>query len=240
MSKQPIDESDIGAVAQAMREGVPSKYVECLEKEIANYCGAKYAIAFGSGTAAYQAAGFAAGMREGDRVFCPTSAEEQGGVAGIAHGAKFHPVAVDPVNGVIDLEYLKELLSNFWSRGKSLLIAAHPPRMPLEIDELEILLKGVEDLIIEDGTAALGNRYATGEPVGSCNRSAMTVFNFDDESSPLSAQGGIVVTNDSAYAEKLRQFRENGAGALKGSYRMCEIQAALGGSQLVRFFNCKP
>lgn len=235
MTKQLLDESDIGAVAQAMREGAPNKYVEALEKEMASYCGARYAVAFGSGTAAFQAVGFAAGMREGDRVFCPASAEAQGGVAGIAYGAKFHPIAVDAVKGVIDQEALKEVLSSFWSRGKSLLLAVHPSGTPLEVDELEALLKGVGDLMIEDGTAVLGCRYATGEPVGSCKHCAMTVFNFDVESSPLSAQGGIVVTNDASYAEKLREFRQNGAGVLKGSYRMSEMQAALGGSQLVRF-----
>jgi dTDP-4-amino-4,6-dideoxygalactose transaminase len=234
MAKQLIDESDIGAVAQAMREGVADKYVEELEKELVNACGAKYAVAFNSGTAAFQAAGFALSMQEGDRVFCPASAVGQGAIAGVAYGAKLHPIAVDP-NGTIQLEALKEALSHFWSRGKSLLVAVHPQDAPLEVDELEALIKGVENTIIEDGTAVLGKCYATGEPVGSCKHSALTIFNFDAECSPLSAQGGIVVTNDLAYAEKLRQFRQSGAALLKGDYRMHGMQAALGSSQLVRF-----
>lgn len=239
MTKQLIDESDIGAVAQAMREGVPGKYVEGLEKEMTNACGAKYAVAFNSGTAAFQAAGFALNMQEGDRVFCPASAVGQGAIAGVAYGAKLHPIAVDS-NGVIQLEALKETLSHFWSRGKSLLVAVHPKDAPLEVDELEALLKGVENALIEDGTAVLGKRYATGELIGSCKHSALTIFNFDAESSPLSAQGGVVLTNDPAYAEKLRQFRQSGAGLLKGDYRMHEMQAALGGSQLVRFSDGLP
>jgi dTDP-4-amino-4,6-dideoxygalactose transaminase len=233
MTKQLINESDIEAVAQALREGMPGKYVEALEKEMLNISSAKYAVAFNSGTAAFQAAGFALSMREGDRVFCPPSAVAEGGVVGIAYGAKLHPIAVD-LKGAIDLETLKEALSHFWSRGKSLIVAVHPQGAPLEMDELEALIKGVENTIVEDGTAVLGKRYATGEPIGSCNYSAMTVFNFDAESSPLSAQGGVVVTNDSSCAEKLHQFLKEGGGALKGEYRMHAMQAALAGSQLAR------
>lgn len=215
------------------------------EEQLALYCGAKYAVVFSSGTAALHAAYFAAGVRAGDEVITTPISFAATSNAALYLGAK--PVFVDVQPDTVNLDPAK-VREAVTSRTKVIApvdLAGHPA----ELDELMAVAQEVGAVLVEDACHALGATYRS-RRVGSIAH--MTVFSFHPVKSITSGEGGAVLTDDPAYNEKLRIFRNHGITRDRASmgrdegpwyyemvdlgynYRLSDIHSALGLSQLAK------
>lgn len=246
-STQDINEDDIRAVERTLRSGwlTQGPAIENFEKAVAKKVGAKYAVAFNSGTAALHAAYFAAGVGEGDEVVVPAITFAATGNAALYLGAVPVFADVDPRTGNMDV---KDAARKITKKTKVLVPVDYAGR-PANITAFRALAKKHELVLIEDGAQSLGASYR-GKLVGS--QADMTMFSFHPVKSITTGEGGIIVTNDEAYARALRLFRSHGITrdthfmkesegpwhqemhALGKNYRITDIQAALGESQLKR------
>jgi len=241
---QSIDEDDLRAVIEVLRSDwlTTGPKVTEFEKAFAACVGARYAVSFSSGTAALHGAVFAAGLGPGDEAittpmtFCATAN------CVLYQGAKpaFADVYPDTLN--IDLD---EVAGRITPRTKAILpvdYAGHPA-------DLEPILELADRhglVVIEDACHALGAAYK-GRRVGSISH--MTVFSFHPVKHITTGEGGMVVTEDTALARRLRIFRNHGIDsearqrqmdgqwyyemvALGYNYRLTDIGCALGLCQL--------
>lgn len=243
--RQWIDKEDIDSVIQVLKGDylTTGPFVSKFEQELANYIGAKYAVTFSSGTAALHGACFAAGIGEGDEVITTpiTFAASancilyQGGI----------PVFADIDEKTYNIDP-KEIEKKITEKTKAI-IPVHFTGEPAPLDEIYALAKKYDLLVIQDAAHALGATYKQ-KKVGS--DSGMTMFSFHPVKHITSGEGGIITTNDKEYYEKLIQFRSHGITRdpdkmvenhgpwyyemqfLGYNYRMTDIQAALGSSQL--------
>jgi len=247
-STQDINEADIRAVVAVLRSPwlTQGPVVERFEKAIAKKVGAKYAVAFNSGTAALHAAYFAAGVGKGDEVIVPALT-----FAATANAA-LHLGAV-PVFADSDIETgtmsVADARKKITKRTKAVVPVDYGGR-PADLRGFRALAKKYKLVLIEDAAQALGAAYR-GSPVGGL--SDMTMFSFHPVKSITTGEGGIVVTNRELYARALRLFRNHGISkeaktfartghgawyqemqTLGLNYRMPEMAAALGESQLTR------
>lgn len=241
-----ITEEDIQAVVEVLRSDwiTTGPNVAAFEEAVASYVGAAYAVSFSSGTAALHGAVFAAGLGPGDEAittpltFCATAN------CVLFQGAK--PVFADvcPDTLTIDPEQVARRIT---PRTKAILpvdYAGHPA----ELEALLALADRHGVVVIEDACPALGAVYR-GRRVGSISH--MTVFSFHPVKHITTGEGGMVTTNNSAFARRLRMFRNHGIEtdarrrqadgrwgyemvALGYNYRLSDIGCALGLSQLRR------
>lgn len=255
-ARQSIDEMDQQAVIDALHGDLITRgeYVEAFEQAIADYCNAKYAVAFNSATTALTAACFAAQVSPFDRVLSSPNTFIATVGAAMHFGAYPHFVDIDRETGNLDLQVLKEHLGFHSSRGKLVLFPIHFAGIALDMQELEGMLAAHPDaVIIEDAAHALGSSYADGQRVGCCAWSQMTVFSFHPAKIMTTGEGGMVTTNDPALYHRLQLYRNNGiereaaylrqtasfpgyyeVDAITGNFNFTEFQAALGLSQLKR------
>lgn len=249
-AKQHINESDIAAVTRAMQsyQLTRGEEVKQFEEELAAFTGAKYAVLFSSGTSALSAAYFAGKLTSHDRILT-TPNTFIGTVAGALPLTKqIECVDVDPLSGNIDLTQLGEKLNRPSSRGREWIVPVHFAGVAVDMAKLTRLIKKPDTLILEDAAHALGSTYPSGEKVGSCHFSDMTVFSFHPAKQITTGEGGAVLTNSEELFERLKLFRNNGIAPLMnplepwayavsevtGNFHMNEIEAALGRSQLLR------
>jgi dTDP-4-amino-4,6-dideoxygalactose transaminase len=225
MSQHSIDESDIQAVVSVLRSDTISRgnKTKGFEQAIADYVGAKYAVAFCNGTAALHAACFAVGIDKGDEVLTTPLTFVASSNAILYCGGR--PVFVD----IDDTHNINPELIKPTPKTKAIL-AVDYAGLPCDIDELKKF--GLP--IIEDGCHALGAEYK-GRKVGSL--SGMTCFSFHPVKIITTGEGGMVTTDNPEYSNRLRVFRDSGRiggqmVALGHNYWMSDIQAALGISQL--------
>lgn len=246
-STQDINEEDIKAVEKALRSGwlTQGPAIERFEKAVARKVGAKHAVAFNSGTAALHAAYFAAGIGKGDEIIVPAITFAATANAALYLGAKPVFADVDPRTGNIDA---KDAMCKITKRTKALVPVDYAGR-PADIAAFRALAKKHRLVLIEDGAQSLGASYH-GKPVGS--QADMTMFSFHPVKSITTGEGGIIVTDDERYYRLLKLFRSHGITrdpyfvkksegpwhqemhALGKNYRITDIQAALGESQLKR------
>ncbi|MFJ7735963.1 UDP-4-amino-4,6-dideoxy-N-acetyl-beta-L-altrosamine transaminase [Lysinibacillus sp. NPDC097287] len=240
---QNLDEEDIQAVIETLRSPFLTQGPKIAEFEqvVANYVGAKYAVAFCNGTAALHGACYAAGIGEGDEVITSpitfaasaNCVRYQGGTVVFAD--------IDPVTYNISPT---EIEKKFTSKTKAI-ISVDFTGQPVDIDAIMKIARKNNLVVIEDGAHSLGAEYK-GHKVGS--QADMTMFSFHPVKPVTTAEGGIIVTNNKDYYKKLLQFRSHGIEAtdyaaeqggwyyemvdLGYNYRMTDMQAALGVSQL--------
>jgi UDP-4-amino-4,6-dideoxy-L-N-acetyl-beta-L-altrosamine transaminase len=249
-AKQSVTTEDINAVIEAIGSDWITRgpMVEDFEEGIAEYCGAVYAVAFSSGSAALDAASHAAQVGAFDRVITtPNSFVATAGPA-IRRGATPVFVDIDPKTGNLDLEQLKYTVETPSTRGKQVIIPVHFSGIAVDMESLNRSLVNPESIVIEDAAHALGSSYNDGQKVGCCFHSDMTVFSFHPAKTITTGEGGMVTTNDRELFERLREFRNNGiekpldhpdpwyyeVKALTGNFNFTDFQAALGLSQLNR------
>lgn len=244
-AKQFLDKNDIQAVVSALESDqiTRGKTVEALEEKLASLCGAAYAVAFSSGTAALEAASFAAKTSVFDRVIT-TPNTFVGSVAGfIKQGAELQLIDVTKPTANMDVELLVTVINQPRTRGKEIILAVHFAGVALDMEKIYSSIKLPDTVVIEDAAHALGSFYPCGKKVGSCTYSDMTVFSFHPAKQITSGEGGAVLTNDPALYQRLKLFRNNGivpsadgmsydVAALTGNYNFTEFQAALALSQL--------
>lgn len=250
---QSIDDADVSAVAEALRQPLITRgsIVEAFEKAICEYVEAKYAVAFSSGSAALQATFQAADVGPADRVVTSPNTFIASVSGAVRLGASLRLVDIDSF-GNMDLNGVAKELDGERSRGKTVVVPVHFAGVAVDMARLDECLKAVSTIVIEDAAHALGSRYLDGSPVGNCRYSDMTVFSFHASKNITCGEGGMVTTNDVVLASRLRRLRDSGIErasvrnnpqpepwyyeieALSSNLHMTEGQASLGLSQLKR------
>jgi perosamine synthetase len=233
-SRQQVDEDDIAAVAAVLRGDwlTTGPAVTTFEDDLARAVGAKHAVAFTSGTAALHGATAAARLGPGDLV--ATSALSFAASASCARyvGADVTFVDIDPDTLNLDPAGVPA--------EADALVAVHFAGLPVDLGALPHRPR----VVIEDAAHALGAATDDG-PVGSCARSDMCVLSFHPVKAITTGEGGAVTTNDDDLADRLRVFRSHGIRhkpevggwyyeieEIGFNYRLTDIQAVLGSSQL--------
>ena len=260
-STQDIDDEDIAAVVAVLKSDFVTQgpAVEQFEEEIANYCGARYAVAVSSATAGLHVALAALRITSGSRVWTSPNSFVASANAARFLGADVGFVDVEQSTGNIDVDDAARRLDRAAERGElpDVLIPVHFSGRPCDMSGLRNLCDKYGIRIVEDAAHALGGEYGTGDKVGSCTESSATVFSFHPVKSVTTGEGGVITTNDETLARELRRYRSHGvtrepselesatesenAGdwyyeqhVLGYNYRLTDIQSALGASQLRR------
>ncbi|KJE29098.1 UDP-4-amino-4,6-dideoxy-N-acetyl-beta-L-altrosamine transaminase [Geobacillus kaustophilus] len=243
--QQWIDEEDIEAVVKTLRSPFITQgpKIEQFEEAIARYVGAKYAVAFANGTAALHGACFAAGISPGDEVVTTpiTFAASANCVLYVGGTPVF--VDIDEKTYNIDPNLIEEAIT---SRTKAI-IAVDFTGQPADLDPIREIARKYGLVFIEDAAHSLGACYK-GKKVGSL--ADMTMFSFHPVKPITTGEGGVIVTDHEEYYLKLKRFRTHGITTenvrknegpwyyemvdLGYNYRMTDVQAALGLSQLTK------
>jgi len=232
--RQTIDDDDIEAVIAVLRSDwlTQGPAIERFEQTVIAATGARHAIAFSSGTAALHGACAAAGFGAGDRVATSPLSFVASANCARYMGADVSFVDIDPTTLNLDPTAVPDGLDG--------LVAVHYAGLPVDLSKLAHRPR----VIIEDAAQALGAETPDG-PVGNCARSEMTCFSFHPVKAVTTAEGGVVTTNDDVLADRLRRFRTHGIHRpvtdepwfyevleTGFNYRLTDIQAALGASQM--------
>lgn len=243
--KQTIDEKDIQAVVEVLRSDylTTGPKIEEFEKRVADYVGAKYAVAVNSGTAALHIACLAAGIKEGDEVI--TSPITFAASANCVLYCGGTPVFADIDENTYNISP-DEIERRVTERTKAI-IPVHYTGQPCDMDAIMDIAGKHNLLIIEDGAHALGASYK-GRKIGSIAH--MTCFSFHPVKPITTGEGGMVVTNSEELYKRLILFRSHGITRdetmmteqqgdwyyqqleLGYNYRITDISCALGLSQM--------
>jgi perosamine synthetase len=253
--RQNIDRSDIDAVVRALESEFLTQgpVVERFEATLAERVGAAHAVAVSSGTAALHTACLAVGIGLGDRGLTSAITFAASANCLLYAGGEAAFVDIDGTSLALSPAMLAQEL-----QSKSSIKAVIPVHMAgLAHATAEIRKLSGNCIVIEDAAHALGGLYSCGKPVGCCIYSDLTVFSFHPVKQITTGEGGAVLTNDPELARRLRLFRSHGierdpsrftggepteSGKIKPwlseqqvlgfNYRMTELSAALGLSQL--------
>ena len=252
--RQSIDEQDVAAVCSVLRSDwlTTGPKVEEFEQAVADYVGAKYAVAVSSGTAALHAAMYALGIGPGDEVILPPMTFTATANCVVFQGGTPVFVDIDPDTLLIDPDKVEAAIT-----GKTkAIIAVDYAGQPCDYDRLREIADKHNLVLVADGCHALGAEYK-GKRVGSL--ADITVFSFHPVKHITTGEGGMIVTNDLKMVERMRLFRNHGITRdpsnffnlqssifnlqsppsyyyemvdLGYNYRMTDFQCALGLSQL--------
>jgi UDP-4-amino-4,6-dideoxy-N-acetyl-beta-L-altrosamine transaminase len=229
--------------------------IQKFEKSVSQYVGAKYAVAVSSATAGLHIAHLALGFPLGAKVVTSPISFVASANSIIYAGQIPIFVDVDADSGNLSTKKLEETLN---SQDISTVVPVHFAGNPCDMEKIYDLCKKRNISIIEDAAHALGSNYVTGEKIGSCKYSDLTVFSFHPVKSITTGEGGVVTTNNPELYAKLLKLRSHGIqkndlgpsnellGKTNGRknlwyyemdsigyhYRLTEIQAALGVSQM--------
>ncbi len=254
--RQDISEEDIQSVVEVLRSDwlTQGPAVERFEQEVARYCGAKYAVAVSSATAALHIACLAAGLKSGDALWTSPNTFVASANCGLYCGAHPDFVDIDPRTYNLSVDALEEKLARAEKQGRlpGVVIPVHFAGQSCDMDAIAELGKRYGFAVIEDASHAIGGRYRDTK-VGSCAFSDMTVFSFHPVKIITTGEGGMVLTNRQDLYEKLVRLRSHGItrdpvfmeGESDGpwyyqqielgfNYRITDIQAGLGASQMRR------
>ncbi|MDP2879938.1 MAG: UDP-4-amino-4,6-dideoxy-N-acetyl-beta-L-altrosamine transaminase [Sulfuricella sp.] len=254
--RQDISEEDIRSVVEVLRSDwlTQGPAVERFEQEVARYCGAKYAVAVSSATAALHVACLAAGLKPGDALWTSPNTFVASANCGLYCGARPDFVDIDPRTYNLSVDALEEKLARAEKQGRlpRIVIPVHFAGQSCDMDAIAGLGKRYGFTVIEDASHAIGGRYRDTR-VGSCAFSDMTVFSFHPVKIITTGEGGMVLTNRQDFYEKLVRLRSHGItrdprfmeGESDGpwyyqqielgfNYRITDIQAGLGASQMQR------
>lgn len=254
--RQDINEEDIRAVVEVLRSDwlTQGPAVERFEQEVARYCGAKFAVAVSSATAALHIACLAAGLKPGDNLWTSPNTFVASANCGLYCGARPDFVDIDPRTYNLSVDALKQKLARAENQGElpRIVIPVHFAGQSCDMDAIAGLGKRYGFTVIEDASHAIGGRYRDTR-VGSCAFSDMTVFSFHPVKIITTGEGGMILTNRQDLYEKLVRLRSHGItrdpmlmeGESDGpwyyqqielgfNYRITDIQAGLGVSQIRR------
>ncbi len=252
---QSIGQDEIDAVRKALSSDAITRgpEVEAFEHEFARYCGASFAVAFSSGSAALAAAYFAAETTSSDRLITtPNTFISTAGTA-LQQGARPVLIDIDRSTGNLNIELAIQAVNSPQSRGKPILTPVHFSGIAVDMEQLDSKLTNPDVIVIEDGAHAVGSNYPNGgAKVGSCAWSHMTIFSLHPAKTITTGEGGVVTTNSEEYYRRLKLYRNNGmerdpqhlvndpapwyyeVQSLSNNFNFTEFQAALGRVQLKR------
>jgi perosamine synthetase len=208
--KHHIDDDDISAVVEVLRSGALTQgpMVSVFEQTIAEYVGAKYAVAVSSGTAALHIAHLALELLPGDKAVTTPNTFVATANAAAYVGAESCFSDIDSQSLNLCPDALLETCQA--ENGVKLITPVHFAGLACDMVKIKQVSESVGAAIIEDAAHALGARYATGERVGSCQYSDMTVFSFHPVKMIASGEGGVVTTNSDELYQKLLLYRSHG------------------------------
>jgi len=235
--RQHIDRDDIEEVVKVLKSDWLTQGPKVLEfeKALAKYCGAKYAVAVSSGTAALHLAYLAAGLKNGDEVI--TTPNTFVATTNMLLAVRAVPVFCDIKMDTYNID--EDKIEKYITKKTRAVVPVHFAGQPCNMDKILKLAKKYNLLVIEDACHALGAEYEN-RKVGSIGD--MTIFSFHPVKSITTGEGGAVLTNNEAFYKKLLHLRTHGIKKDKNgfnvmtelgyNYRLTDIQAALGLSQL--------
>lgn len=205
-----LDQDDIEAVVDVLRNGWLTQGAKVTEFEtaIATYCGAKYAVACNSGTAALHLAILAAGIVKGDEIVAPAITFLATSNCGAYVGATPRFTDVDSST----VQMTADLLEPVLSANTKAVLPVHFAGYPCDMAQIAPLVrdKCPNAVIIEDACHALGAKHPEGITVGSLKWADMTMFSFHPVKHIATGEGGMILTDRKDLADKLRMFRNHG------------------------------
>lgn len=254
--RQDISQQDIDAVVAVLQSDFLTQgpQVSAFEQAVMDTCEAQYAVAVNSATSALHIACIALGLTKGDWLWTTPNTFVASSNCGLYCGAQVDFVDIDPQTYNLCPKELEKKLILAKESGKlpKIVIPVHFSGQPCDMEAIYKLSKKYCFKIIEDASHAIGGKYK-GEPIGNCKYSDITVFSFHPVKIVTTAEGGMAVTNDAKLAQKLELLRSHGITRdaslmtkpadgpwyyeqidLGLNYRMTDIQAALGVSQMKR------
>ena len=254
--RQDISQQDIDAVIDVLKSDFLTQgpQVPAFEQSVKEACGADYGIAVNSATSALHIACLALELGEGDWLWTTPNTFVASANCGLYCGAKVDFVDIDPQTYNMCAKELEEKLIRAEQSGKlpKIVVPVHFSGQPCDMETIHNLSKKYDFKIIEDASHAIGGKYK-GEPIGNCRYSDITVFSFHPVKIVTTAEGGMAMTNSSELATKLELLRSHGITRdaslmtktadgpwyyeqidLGLNYRMTDLQAALGVSQMQR------
>lgn len=254
--KQDINQSDIDTVIDVLKSDFLTQgpKVPVFEKVVAEHVGSKHALATNSATSALHIACLALGLNQGDWLWTTPITFVASANCGLYCGAQIDFVDIDPTTYNLCPKALKVKLIEAERNGTlpKVLVVVHLCGQPCDMQAIHALATRYGFKIIEDASHAIGGKYQN-EFIGDCRYSDITVFSFHPVKIITTAEGGMALTNDDNLAQKMNLFRSHGVTRdqdlmthvpdgpwyyqqveLGYNYRMTELQAALGISQMQR------
>lgn len=255
--RQDINQADIDAVVDILKSDFLTQgpAVPAFEKGIAEYCGIEHAVVCNSATSALHIACLALGVGKDDIVWTAANTFAASSNCALYCGAKVDFVDIDPKTYNMSIECLEQKLADAKKSNMlpKVVIPVHLCGQSCDMESIHALSDSYGFRIIEDASHAIGGEYKNSK-IGNCQYSDITVFSFHPVKIITSGEGGAAVTNNSNLANSLKAFRSHGISSFKEemqprsekeiwnyqqiklgyNYRMTDIQAALGLSQLKR------
>ena len=254
--RQDISDADIKAVIDVLHSDFLTQgpAVPAFEKAVADYCGAGHAVAANSATSVLHIACLALDVGPGDVVWTSPITFVASANCALFCGAQVDFVDIDPRTYNLSVERLAEKLANAEKTGNlpKVVIPVHLCGQPCDMAGIHALSERYGFKIIEDASHAIGGKYK-GEPIGNCRYSDITVFSFHPVKIITTGEGGMAMTNDVQLAKRMQRLRSHGITRdaadmthapdgpwyyqqidLGYNYRMTDMQAALGTSQMQR------
>jgi len=254
--RQDINQADIDSVINVLHSDFLTQgpQVPLFEKVVSNYCGAAFGIAVNSATSALHIACLALGLGKGDWLWTSPNSFVASANCGLYCGAKVDFVDIDPRTYNLSTEELERKLIQARQDNKlpKIVIPVHFAGQSCDMKKIHSLGQEYGFKIIEDASHAIGGKYLD-QPIGGCQYSDITVFSFHPVKIITTAEGGLATTNDKEISERMQLFRSHGVTRdpelmikkaegdwyyqqveLGFNYRMTEVQAALGVSQMKR------
>jgi len=256
---QHIEKDDIDAVVQVLKSDflTQGQMVPEFESALSDYIGSKYAIATNSCTSALHISCIALGLERGKSLWTTPISFVASANCGLYCGADIDFIDINNKTYNIDIDKLNIKLEQAKNDNKLpyILVVVHFAGLSCDMEKINLLSKKYGFLVIEDACHALGGSYKNNR-IGSCLFSDITVFSFHPVKSITTGEGGVAMTNNKVLADKMRLLRSHGITRdmvlddkfkaqpwyyeqiyLGFNYRMTDIQAALGISQLKKLDN---
>lgn len=253
--RQKISQEDIDVVSEVLRSDFLTQgpAVPRFEREVAHYTGARHALAVNSATSALHIACLAIGLGVGDWLWTSPITFVASANCGLYCGARVDFVDIDETGniGIATLEAKLESASRD-GRLPKVLVVVHLAGQSCDMAAIAVLAERYGVRVIEDASHAIGGRFQDA-PVGNCRYSDITVFSFHPVKIVTTGEGGMALTNDDVLAAQMDLLRSHGITrdpakmtqtpdgpwyyqqiALGFNYRMTDMQAALGVSQMTR------
>jgi len=255
--RHEIDKSDIDAVVKVLQSDFLTQgpVVPLFEQEVANYCGANHAVAVNSATSALHIACMALNLGPGDWLWTSAVTFLASANCGRYCGAHVDFVDIDPRTYNMSVSGLAEKLAQAEKFGKlpKVVVPVHLCGQSCDMAAIHALSEKYGFKIIEDASHAVGGKYKNNQ-IGNCRFSDITVFSFHPVKIITTGEGGVAVTNDPEISKSMRLYRSHGMTndpnemrcrpveevwnyqqvCLGYNYRMTDIQATLGVSQIKR------
>jgi len=254
--KQSINQADIDAVTDVLQSDFLTQgpKVPLFEKKVSDYCSAEYGVATNSATSALHVACLALDLKKGDWLWTSPNSFVASANCGLYCNAKVDFVDIDLQTYNMSAQMLEEKLI-YAKKSNTLpkvLIPVHFAGQSCDMKRISELSQEYGFKIIEDASHAIGGKYLE-KSIGGCQYSDITIFSFHPVKIITTSEGGLATTNSKKLAEKMQIYRSHGITRnpelmpenivgdwiyqqidLGFNYRMTELQAALGVSQMKR------